>query len=710
MIYDYKDAPIERILEAPVLPRPQGRPTRSQKRMYLNVISAFDIETSTVSLGSKGGDREDLQAFMYVWMYHFHIIDGEEITIIGHYWEEWVDLCTRISNALPEDVYLLSFVHNLSFEWQYMRSWYAFDAEEVFAVRPRKILKCDVMEHIEYRCSYLHSNLSLAAYLNKWHVQHRKLSGEIYDYTKIRYPWTPATAYEREYQVNDVIGLCEAVEAEMAFDHDNLYTLPLTSTGYVRRIVKTRMHKEYPRYKLIRQLPDLRLMKLLAEAFRGGDTHANRYYVGSIEEDVESWDFSSSYPAWILNRDFPSGAWQWLNPGPFLTWDYVAQLLNDRKRAILARVRLTDLRLKNPLWGDPYLTLAKGRNIVLPEGMSSWQCWDNGRVLYAALYETTVTDVDLRIILEEYDCDIEILECAHSRYGPLPDPLRESVLEFYRKKTQLKRVDPTDEEELAYSKYKNLVNSCYGMIVENPLKGVLQYDPSDPDTLNLFKDEDKTPEEILAKSNRRAFLAYSWGVWVTAWARYELHRGLWTIGAEWFLYCDTDSVKFFDPDGRRRKELEAHNEELRADSIRTGGYADDPSGKRHYLGIFERERPYKTFVTYGAKKYAYTYDDDKTHITIAGVNKKKGAAELQEAGGIKALRNGFKFVKGGGTESIYNDQMEPVWYEAEGRRIPIASNVVIKDSVYEFSTHRDYQMLLDNLELWLDLNDEFVYN
>ncbi len=716
MIYQYPDFPRDQILTAGLVPRPQQRPTKARSRQYLAITSAFDIETTTVELGRRPPDKKhpegvpELQAFMYVWMYHFSLQQtGEQITVIGHYWQEWIELLQWISDRLPEDVYLVTYVHNLSFEWQYIRSWYPFTSEEIFAVRSRKILKCDMFDHIELRCSYIHSNLSLDAYTRKWRVEHQKQSGEIYDYSKIRYPWTPATEYETKYQVNDVIGLCEALDAEMSFDGDNLHTIPLTSTGYVRRIVKGRMHKDFPRYKLIRMLPDVHIMMMLVEAFRGGDTHANRYYVGEICENVESWDFSSSYPAWILNRQFPMGKWEWIRPGSvFATWDYISQLIYMRKRAILARVRFMGLRLKSKIWGCPYLTRDKGRNIVLDPDTPAWSCYDNGRILQAALYEGTFTDIDLRIIIEEYEFDTaEILDCVHARYDYLPDPIRQTVREFYTNKTELKKPDPTDEEELLYSKYKNLTNAIYGMCVESPIKKELEYDPA---TENLFDPEDISIEELLNKSNKRAFLSYAWGVWITAWARYELHRGLWTIGPEYFIYCDTDSVKFFDPDGSRKKILQQHNQDLRKDSIKNGGTARDPAGKLHYLGIFEREHAYKKFVTFGAKKYAYTYEDDKVHITISGVNKKKGAAELQRAGGIEALQEGFIFKEGGGTQSIYNDQMEPIMYEAEGRQIPIASNVVITDSEYTFGLSSDYEKLLNNLDIWLDITDKLVYH
>ena len=49
-------------------------------------------------------------------------------------------------------------------------------------------------------------------------------------------------------------------------------------------------------------------------------------------------------------------------------------------------------------------------------------------------------------------------------------------------------------------------------------------------------------------------------------------------------------------------------------------------------------------------------ENDELHITIAGVNKKLGAEELQERGGLEVMEDGFVFRKGGGTESKYNDK------------------------------------------------------
>ena len=244
--------------------RKRGNQGTNSRIKYKDAICAFDIETTRLA------DIE--QSVMYVWMFHIKQLD---LTIVGRTWEEFDTLLKKIVGEL-DGTTLCIFVHNLSYEFQFLRAVYNFSPEEVFAVDSRKVLKCTMYDkQIEFRCSYLHSNMSLAEYTKKMGVAHQKLSGEEFDYNKIRYPWTPLSERELQYCTHDVIGLCEAIETEMLADGDNLYTFPLTSTGYVRRDAKKAMRNVSPSF-IKSQLPDIEIYKMCREAFRGGDTHANR--------------------------------------------------------------------------------------------------------------------------------------------------------------------------------------------------------------------------------------------------------------------------------------------------------------------------------------------------------------------------------------------------------------------------------------------------
>ena len=78
----------------------------------------------------------------------------------------------------------------------------------------------------------------------------------------------------------------------------------MTSTGYVRRDCKRAM-EGFNHKQLLAMLPDLDCYMALREAFRGGNTHASRWYARDILTDVKSTDRSSSYPDVMVNCLFP---------------------------------------------------------------------------------------------------------------------------------------------------------------------------------------------------------------------------------------------------------------------------------------------------------------------------------------------------------------------------------------------------------------------
>ena len=83
-------------------------------------------------------------------------------------------------------------------------------------------------------------------------------------------------------------------------------------------------------------------------------------------------------------------------------------------------------------------------------------------------------------------------------------------------------------------------------------------------------------------------------------------------------------------------------------------------------------------------------ENGKLHITIAGVNKKKGGQEL---GDIRNFREGFIFREAGGTESIYNDNIHFTYF-LDGHYILITDNVVIRESTYELGLTEEYRRIL----------------
>ena len=700
----------------PLLKNRKGNPG-GKKRHYIGITTAFDIETTLI-------DSVE-QSVMYIWQWQF----GEDYTVIGRTWEEFLDLQKRIKAVLPEDRWLVVYVHNLSYEFQFLKGIYSFYPDDVFAVASRKVVKADMWGCFEFRCSYKLTNMSLKQFTSKMMVKHQKLSGEEFNYGVKRYPWTELTDEELEYCINDVLGLVEAVNALMERDGDTLQTIPLTSTGYVRRNAKRALKDGSVHHNFVYSiLPDIETYRALREAFRGGNTHANRYYAGDIVENVHSADRSSSYPAVMCNCEFPMSAFTPILPKD-LNPDYISRCITVRHKALLLRIGIKNLRLRDPFWGCPYLSKDKCRNIH-----KAVDTEDNGRILEAEYLETTITDIDLRIIMEEYKGEFIFLQGWYASYKKLPQALINEVIKYYKDKTELKGVAG---QEIYYDKAKALLNSLYGMMAQDPVKfrqifkqcGDFDTDESvlkelaekeGWDEKQLKNAITEKEEEILGKSNQRAFLAYQWGVWVTAHSRYALERGIRLVhdteGAD-FVYCDTDSVKYTGT-----VDWSGYNAERVAECMDSGSFATDPKGITHYMGVFETEDlkdtgyAYRYFKTLGAKKYAYverevemwtetgkigdweyTYrkiGKGRTHCTIAGVNKKKGGKELDKHGGLSAFAEGFVFREAGGTQAVYNDTPQMDHVDIEGRSLPVTANVAILPSEYTLGITGEYERII----------------
>lgn len=650
---------------------------------YLHNLSAFDIETSR--------DPVTDQSWLYQWQWAFEGIG----VLMGRTWAEFKAAVDEIEKRLHGRV-LVVLVHNLSYEFNFLRQVHEWAPDEVFAVRNRKVVKARWGDLFEFRCTYIHSNMSLAIWTEKMKVEHKKLDGDDYGYNIIRYSDTPLTADELAYCANDVLGVIEAYRAEMDRDGDVLYTIPLTSTGYVRRDVKRALHP----YRTVIQAaaPTYRTYQALKEAFRGGLTHANRYFVGCVLHDVKSWDRSSSYPDVLCNCPFPVGKFRAVRFRKGATdrenMEHVAGLIREGK-AVLLRVAFFGLALSDQLDGFPYLSFSKCRHVS--RGVSL----DNGRVLQANYLETTITDIDYKIICRQYKFSkAHVMAAWWAHYGELPGPLRQTLVDYYKMKNALKDL-PGEENAVLYEKSKNLLNGIYGLMAQDPVKHNILFDPdyTDPKTgaPELWRESDeKDDEQLLFEATKRMFTLFQWGCWCTAWARFRLMEGVWLAeeqGAD-CLYVDTDSCKYIG-----NVDWTEYNEQRKSDSEKSGAVAEDATGKLHYMGVYEQEKGYTDFIMLRSKCYAYIKTGSTDiETTIAGVSKKKGGPELKAAGGLEKLAPGFVFTEAAGLESVYNDDTPVQVIEREGHMIEMGPNVCLRPSSYTVQYDEDYATLLETIK------------
>lgn len=718
MIYHAPDIPLDLIHALPDAPKPKGNPGRKKRPDYKAVVCAFDIETTAL--------KRHRQSFMYIWQLQI----GFDITIIGRNWTDFLTVLQKIQNVL-HDTKLVTYVHNLSFEFQFLSGIWYFTSEDVFCTEPRQILHAD-MGPLELRCSYRLSNMSLDQFTRQMKVQHRKLSGEKFDYGKVRYPWTKLSEYELNYATYDVIGLVEAVNQLMINEGDTLYSIPMTSTGYVRRDVKRAM-RTYNWDSMHRQLPSFELHKKFRRAFRGGNTHADRHFVGQIVRDVWSWDISSSYPSALLLKEFPVGRWYEVTK-EHCTAEYLKDLIQRRHKAVLVECNFLNIRLKDPRWPVPYLPIDKCEHVIpytqeQANGIRLRMSVDNGRIMAAQYLETTLTDIDLGIVAEEYEWDeLEIQFMAFSTYGMLPAQLREVILKYYINKTSLKGIP---EKQFVYDADKRKINAIYGCMVQDPIQ--IRYLFSENEDVPYIQDVSKSEEEIYKQAMMYAYQAYPWGCWTTAHARRKLEDGIRVVYETGknekqisgrikthFLYCDTDSIKFIG-----NADISILNTKYIQEAEKMKAYADDPKGKRHYIGVYENETAkgaYPEFLTWGAKKYVYREPEseqlqtvagtgDTWHITIAGVNKETGARELERAGGINALlpdKDGkpyFVFRESGGIEAVYNDAPDIGSIKIGNHEIDITRNIYLERHPYTLSVTDEFERIINHPDLWRDLID-----
>lgn len=592
---------------------------RTNKKVeYLNIESAFDIETTSVYV------QEQKSAFMYIWM--FGIGYGEKI-YYGRTWEEFVKLCGTLQQTygLSRNKRLVIYVHNLGYEFQFMRKHFTW--ENVFSVGERKPLKALCSYGIEFRDSYILSGYSLAKTaenLTKHKVE--KMTGDL-DYSIIRTYATTLTDKEMGYCEND-IAVVNAYINEQIEQYGDITKIPLTNTGRVRDYVRnecyytSKNHRKtnkgkYMRYRKI--MNDLTVSKdeyiQLKRAFMGGFTHANAMYSGKLLNNVTSIDFTSSYPSVMLAEQFP------MSRGKRIQIKTVSQLeAYCQKFCLVFDVKFTNIRPK--IQQENYISESK---CYILKGSTI----NNGRVHSADELAMTITNVDYDIIKQCYEWErISVQNVIRYHKGYLPKSIIESILNLYEDKTVLKGVEG---KEVEYLLSKGMLNSVYGMSVTDITQ----------DEHTYLDEWGKTPaniEDQIQKYNesKNRFLFYPWGIFITAYSRRNLWTGIIAMKND-YVYSDTDSIKCLNYEKHQKyiawyndmtiQKLYAMCDYYNIDKERLA--PKNQKGQSLMIGIWDYEGTYTRFKTLGAKRYLVE-KNEKLFLTVAGLSKKNGVEYMVE--------------------------------------------------------------------------------
>lgn len=624
----------------------QGHDVERDKNKDLTIYT-FDIETTSyiflhdqvlstskyLSLSDK--EREDCQpgATMYIWQFGIN-----DQVYYGRTWDDFVSFLDRLeeNSKLQKKI----FVHNLSFEFQFLRS--VVKIKSVFSRISRKVMKCKLEDYnIEFQCSLYLSGVKLADLPRIYDLPVQKLTGDL-DYFELRTSITPLTEEEFGYCENDCLVLYEYIKKEL-LTYKTVWKLPLTMTGKVRRELQDLLMKNYSYRNRVRKAINVKpsVYNRLLEAFMGGYTHANYIYSDEVIEDVDSYDEASAYPYVMVTRRFPMTQFK---PCDIKNRE---ELIDDF--AYLIRVQLNKVHCKyynNFISGSKCEEIRGGR-------------FDNGRIISAEKIIITITDIDFKFILDTYDCcSYEILECYYAAYNYLPKEFIKFILEKYYYKTRFKGVKG---KELFYAIEKSKFNSLYGMTVTNMIRDEVLYDNNDG-----WNERELNNTDIfdgLLEQEEKAFLSFAWGVWITAYARENLLRRVIALD-EYAVYMDTDSCKCVK--GYDKTVFDKYNESVLATIHKVAKQLDipenyfmpvDQKGKPHPLGVFEYEEHYDKFITQGAKKYCVE-KDGKLDITVSGVPK-SGSQCLHD---IDEFRDDlvFTFDKTNKHTIVYNDEQLPI--------------------------------------------------
>lgn len=659
---------------------------KGKRKFYDANIYTFDIETSSYyvldgevypavkydNLSDKEKQRAIKRSHMYIWMFGIN-----DIVYYGRTWDELKLFLKRLDDHIGDTKYV--FIHNLAFEFQFLKSNFHFD--EVLARKSHKVISAIMKDYnIILKCSYMMSNVALKYLPKMFNLPVEKKVGDL-DYALIRNPNTPMSEVELGYCEYDCLVLYYYILKELQV-YEDVKHIPSTNTGKVRRelqeLVRTNFKYRRIVYKAINTNPII--YNRLCEAFLGGYTHANWIYADEVLKNVDSYDIASSYPYVLVTQKYPNSE--------FRSCKIKRREEMSKRLAYLLVVRFKNVKCK---YYNNFISASKCRNL---RGAK----YDNGRLISAAEFEMTLTDIDFYLFLDTYDLEYEILECWYSSMSYLPKTLIEFILDKYVGKTELKGVEGM---EMEYGRIKGMFNSIYGMSVTNNIRDEVKYYDND----GTWEEIPLTNEEIIEKlksEKKKSFLSFAYGVWVTAYARDNLLRRV-IANDDYVVYCDTDSCKlvegydknvFIDYNKSVEERINFVAKVLKLDPNK---YApSDIKGNKHMMGLFEKECNYEEFITQGAKKYAYKIDG-KIHITVAGVPK-SGAKALKS---LDDFRDDFVFNYNDTNKNLvlYTEEQSPIEVEDYlGLKYLITdrSGCCILPNTYKLSKSLDYANLVSD--------------
>lgn len=512
------------------------------------------------------------------------------------YFREWsvlYDWLKCIQQFFPKRA-LPCFVHNLPYEFDFLIKNLS-PPIDFLTNSSHSVIACvlEDFEQIQFRCTVKLSGVKLSTLGES--LGFPKLESEYRTIT----PLDSVTKEEIEYCDRDCDIVAKYVVERLLKEFNTFSAIPYTKTGRVRQTYN-QFYRDYvkengkPEWDIA---PNEKCYDAECRAFAGGVVISNPMFTGMVLNNVHSYDETSAYPYAQLKEDYPYTIREEPNP--------TEEMLQEK--FWIAKIKFNNIRTRYH-WA--WLSISK-----MDDYYAQGSEWFNGKLISTKWAVRTITNVDYETICKTYDFDsIEIEEFYHmDKYGKLPKPYIQTIEKYAKAKSDykviVKNTPISDEKWLdvnaEYMQIKGDFNSIYGMCVQKLVQ--VEYGI---DEFYNWK-EKNTKYSIEGKHIKRNFL---FGVYVTAYARRNLINGIIKNCPNTLVYADTDSIKFIG-----KNVFINTNEPLEQ-------YKDVPY--IYSLGPFDYECTYEKFVTYGAKKYAYT-EDGVVYLTVAGLPKFKLEESMQ---------------------------------------------------------------------------------
>lgn len=627
-----------------------------------DAVYAFDTETSRIS------PAKDSESRVYIWQFNAENIGA----VYGRHLESFAELLAGLTKKQ------LIWVHNLSYDACYLWNIVKFAREhkggyKVTLRGTHRFQQFTIENGVTFKCSLVMYGTNLRTFMEQMNVPAEYQKTDM-DYDGLlRNSNTPLTEDELIYCRNDVLGLTIAIRNLCTNTGDTVRTLPNTSTGFIRRDMKTALGIKGKTNPLSKYMNDGDILKALIASFRGGNTHCNRWHTGDVL-DCHSFDITSAYPAAMVREKFPGKFYPAEKKSTPKQFEALARqgVRHDARIAHLYHVVYHDIECRYDV-PVPYISegsiICGGGDVVHSEEKPFSLQYDNGRVLEAVKVDMWINEIDAAIIASQYTCrKVDILDEYVAEYMPLPESMRNVMIKYYIDKCQLQPDSPE------YHNSKRKLNAGYGLLAMNPYRDNVAFDPDGGEESFM---------QILAEEAGKQDFPYQWGCWVTSWCRAKLQSAIDCIPPFNVYYCDTDSVKFT---GEIPEALTKLIDGLKQDAIENNIAFENIKGKMKYLGAFDYEGHHK-MKSLGSKKYVTENEDGTFTATIAGANKQK-ASEI-----IKSFDQ-FK-------EGLYiPDKLIPKYFDKDYH------SVTLYDAGYELRLTVDYKDLINSLTL--EMRDELA--